>query len=374
MSWSDYFPILTAEQVIHYENSASPEERCALENLFAGRRLGPKHASRHLICLTLSPWLPPPGRFLPGFSSPESWSILSERIPAEVAILLRNTARRLASERPEVGLRLYLDPAWAESANELLGMGCEVMLMTEESAGPNPASLWRFLALEEDLAATFLSLADLGQVDVFIERSAALRPSGMKLWRSPKGSRSDYRPIDPDRFGSIQARPVRDLLCAFTWYARKSASADQDGEIRPLQARSSGHQVDWSGPDLAEFFLMSAIYPRAAFDGMLSLIEADHQHSTWQLLDIEYANWANADSEILLVKPVYQHLGGKPVDFSESTLCPSMFERLMLENRYPGHFEMWRQERVPGNEVNSTGESGLPEPSPGGQSLTKETP
>lgn len=379
MSWSDHFPILTDEQVLHFEDSASLEERCALNNLFAGRRLASRHGCLHLICLTLSPELPPPSRFLSAFSPPGSWSNLNKCIPAEISILLQNTTRRLASERPEVGLRIYLDPVWAESADGLLEMGCDVILMAGASAGPNPASLWRFLALEEDLTVTFLSLADLGHMDVFIERSAALGPSGMKLWRSPMDRRLNYRPIDPDRFGSIQARPVRDLLCAFTWHVkrgqgpRESSSVEGTKETQPLQAERE-RKADWGGPDLAEFFLMSAIYPRAAFDGMLSLIEAHQQHSTWQLLDIEYANWSNADSEILFVKPIHQSLQIRPVNFKESTLIPSMFERLMLENSYPEHFEAWQQARVPGNEVNLAEAFQPPKAIRDGKSSTRETP
>lgn len=369
MSWTDYFPVLTLEQVLHYEASASADERCALENLFAGRSLASKHMGNHLICLTLSPGLPPPSGFLP-----ENWDNPGKSTPAQVLIILQSLARRLASERPEVGLRIYLDPAWSESANELLEMGCEVVLMAQPSGGPNPAGLWRFLALEEERTATFLSLVDLGQADVFIERSAALRSTGMKMWRSPLDRRLNYRPIDPDRFGSIEARPLRDLLYAFTWYAKqakeaqKSPSLEREATVRPLRAKADEQEADWADPDLAGFFLMSAIYPRAASDGMLSLIEADHQHSSWHLLDIEYATWSNANSELLFVNPVRRFLPAKPVDFKESTLVPSMFERLALENDYPEHFEAWQQARVPG-----TGAS-EPETIADGESSTKETP
>jgi hypothetical protein len=284
----------------------------------------------------------------------EEGSSVFERI----FIRLRNATLRFASELPEARIRIYLDPRWADSADELLELGCEVIVMDQPSSGPNPASLWRFLALEEDVPTTFMSLADLEQADDLIQRTEALKATGLKMWRTPMDRRMNYRPIHPDRFGCVRGMPVRDLLFAFGWYVQQavlvpadSGSTEEGEALLPLHAKHSERQADWYRPDLAEFFLMSAIYPRAAFDGMLSLIEVDDQHSRWQLLDIEYATWANPDSELVFVRPVHPMQNKNPVDFKESTLVASMFARLALENRYPEHFEAWQQERPPGDEI-----------------------
>lgn len=364
MPWTDFFPILTDEHVDHFRNTASTEEQKWLEKAFEGLGVPLRNSQKHLICLSLSPDPTPP---VCCFSVPEieSASGAFERI----FIRLRNTTLRFASELPEARLRIYLDPRWSDWADELLELGCEVIVMAQSSSGPNPASLWRFLALEEDVPTTFMSLADLEQADDLIQRTEALKATGFKMWRTPMDRRMNYRPIHPDRFGCVRGMPVRDLLCAFVWYVQQAAQIPADGgsieegeALLPLHAKHSERQADWNRPDLAEFFLMSAIYPRAAFDGMLSLIEVDDQHSRWQLLDIEYATWANPDSEVVFVRPFHPIQSMNSIDFKESTLVATMFARLALENRYPGHFEAWQQEMHPGDDIDfmaSPKQSGL---------------
>ncbi|MBK1884285.1 hypothetical protein JIN85_17835 [Luteolibacter pohnpeiensis] len=348
-----------------------------LEEMFSGELLFSGSAGRHLLCLSLSPGLPPPARFASVLNPLSRWKMqegcgcsdgeegagrlktagttangMGDGMPPEALTVLKNTALRLSAERPEAVLRIYLDPLWEESEEELVEAGCQVVRMVRPSEGPNPAALWRFLALEEDSTVTFLSLDDLGQAKMFLERTTALQAAGLKFWRSPMDLRRDYRPIHPDRFGCLQGLPVRELLLAYMWYLRKAPpAADAGGKLKtqPLQVKVGERQPLWEGADLAEFFLLSAVYPRLAFEGVLTLIEADDQHSRWLALDIEYVTWANPASELFFVKPLHPSISLKPVDLKESTLVPSMLERLALENRYPEHFAAWTREEMPGN-------------------------
>ncbi len=337
MPWTDSFSILTDEHLSFYEAHAIPAEKRYFQSLFANRRLGLKEFASNIVCLALSPGLQQEGRAGPS---------RSPAAPEELVSSILERCRLLAVYQQDTVLRVYLDPAWESFSAELLEGGCEVILMEHPSDGPNPARLWRYLALEEEgKALLFLDVHELELLEDFLERTQALLGSGLKAWRTPLDRRRNYRPIHPDRFCCLQSYPAADLLRAFAWHVQTRETAHhfpEPGCILQASAASE-RQASWKQVDLDEFFLLSAIYPRAAFDGLLTLVEADDQHSRWLLLDIEYATWANPASEALFARHLHQaQTGGTGVP--DSHLVAATLEKLFHANRYPDFFAGWEGE------------------------------
>jgi hypothetical protein len=204
------------------------------------------------------------------------------------------------------------------------------MLMDQPSEGPNPAKLWRYLALEEEeRVVTFIGIRDLFFAEEYLKRAALLPGSDLKIWRTPIDRSPHYRPVDPDRFASMRSYPVLELLSAYLWHLRF-----RDGFSKPISAPTTGEShASWQSADLDEFFLLTVFYPRAAFDGMLSLIEANDCHSRWLILDTEYATWANPTSETLFIRslPCFSSKEG----FCEEYLANSVVEMFFHPNLHP---------------------------------------
>lgn len=346
MSWSQAFTILTEEHISDYHNYASLEEKGRIESLFSGHRMDSQDSEKNLICLTLSPHLLKAGSFAYPFSTNRVRAKATLPIPDSeplnpnefVSVILK-AALSLAVSHPKTVLRIYLDPAWKDLAGRLVEGKCQVFLMDHASDGPNPAQLWRYLALEEHgKSVTFIGIESLSNIDKYMERTKALEESGLKVWRMPMDRRRNYRPINPDCFASVQSYPARELLYAYTWYVRHPTtplSSNQKGAMPLAPSSACEKQASWDRGDLEEFFLLSAFYPRASFDGILTLIDPDDQHSRWMILDTEYVMWANPASETLFVAPLYS--SGPSHNFCVN----AMIETLFHMNRYPEYQDAW---------------------------------
>lgn len=164
-----------------------------------------------------------------------------------------------------------------------------------------PGGFWRFLALEEPGALVTVIDADrIARVSNEIYRTRAMADLGLGLWRVPGYYNADlsshvrYRPILGGHFGARGGLPVRELIEAFVWHSargtlRKTANIPGVGE-RPIQF------ADWPGYGFDEWFLLAALYPRLAAEGVLTFIPADAR-SLLLPADLEYATWANPRSD-----------------------------------------------------------------------------
>jgi hypothetical protein len=62
--------------------------------------------------------------------------------------------------------------------------------------------------------------------------------------------------------------------------------------------------ADWPSYGFDEWFLLAALYPRIAAEGVLTFVGwNDRIANHWLALDIEYVTWANTRSEILYFAP-----------------------------------------------------------------------
>lgn len=365
MSWTQVFSVLSDEHVSGYNEYAAPEEKERLRSLFSGSRVDTVDSTMNLICLTLSPQLQGQEELLPPWScGGENEEVapvvpLPEPLdPEEFLPFIREAVLSLAADHPDTMLRIYLDPSWQAIASKLVDGGCEVVLMDRPSDGPNPAALWRYLALEEEgRAITFMSLESLPLIGGFMERTKALQESGLKVWRVPMDRRRNYRPINPDNFACLQAYPTLELLCAYSWFmCNPLAKIPLPSEDRFLEMEPSSaceRQASWIRPDLDEFFLLAVLYPRVAFDGMLTLVEADDQHSRWLILDTEYATWANPSNETIFVVALTppEQEGESSINFRSS----AMLEKLFHLNRYPEHYDAWIKQAEEPEDAHASG-------------------
>ena len=368
MSWTQAFTVLSDEHVSAYHDYATPAEKEELQAFFSGRRLDSLDSRKSLICITLSPMVqeaaPFSGQELPLGDSGEQAAAIPEVEavnPQDLVVSIREAVLSLVESHPDTILRIYLDPAWLAIAAGLVEAGCEVFLMDQASDGPNPAKLWRYLALEEEgRAVTFMSFEELSLIDNYMERTKALEESGLKVWRAPLDRRRNYRPINPDCFACLQSYPALELLCAYAWYIRHPSAIvslpDREESIGLAPSAACERQASWERAELDEFFLLSAFYPRVAFDGMLTLVEPDDQHSRWLILDTEYVTWANPANETLFVGP--QNPPAQQGASSHNFRANAMLEKLFHMNRYPEHYVAWIKQEEESEAAHSCGCSG----------------
>ncbi len=311
MSWTSVFPVLTDEMIEQFEAEATRAEKAELDGWFSVARIIHRQPpTRHVVNTSLF-WKHPnqADPDLPGLDRKtlkqagkrglvrrfEPWSHYVQP--------LLTGAQEILGRRADVTFRVYLAADLKFLVKDLVKAGCEVRLMASSSVRHNPGAMWRFLALEEKKSLVTVCDSDRApMVEPDILRTEEMAKAGLGMWRVPVwgDSASDgsvpYRPLFGGQFGGCPKLPMRRLLKAFVWQTRRGAIPAK------CQMPACGERAITGGawPDYGfdEFFLIAAVYPRAARRGVLSFVPSDAR-SQLLPLDIEYVTWANPRSEVV---------------------------------------------------------------------------
>ena len=309
MSWTDVFPVLDDDHCAAYESNASSAERAELDEWFAVDRIINKSKAKHLVVFSLfwknaradEPDLPPLDRAT--LMQAGEKGIVTRFAPWEHYVQpLLNGARRMREKRPDVAFRIYLAADLHFLIEDFTALGCEVCLMKSSSVRHNPGAMWRFLALAEKRRLITVSDADRAPlVEADIQRTELMAKIGLGFWRVPVwGEMNDkgmmgYRPVLACQFGTNKPFPAAALMKALIWHTRKGSISTK------CKPPGCGEQIiygtQWPDYGFDEWFLQSAIFPRAARHGVLSFIPAAAK-SRLLPIDIEYCTWANPRAEI----------------------------------------------------------------------------
>ena len=309
MNWTDVFPVLDDAMVDEFEDEATRPERRELADWFAVQRVVNCRNAGHIVSVSL---------FWKNIRSHEPEIVIKDRAMfmgvgrrrkllrfdpwGHYAEPLIKGALWVQVNRPDVAFRVYLAADLEFLIPDLVIAGCEVFLMKSSSIRHNPGAMWRFLAFEETDKLVTLVDADRAATPLAdIVRTETTAKAGLGFWRVPVwGELNDegnlnYRPIVGCQMGSVKPVPVRLLMEALIWQTRRdgiSKLAKPPGS-RPVAV----HGTVWPDYGFDEWFLQVALYPRVAFEGLLSFIPSSAK-SQLLPLDIEYAMWANPASEI----------------------------------------------------------------------------
>ncbi len=309
MSWTETFPILSDELISEYRAGATSSELAVCNEWTNITQVlnESSPSARHIVSFAL--YWKPLRESEPDLAKPTLGNFKNPRISGRVegeslwggrvAPLLK-IAREILPRRPDICFRVHLAADLAFLAEDLTRAGCEVVLMQSSSLRDCPGALWRFLPLEERGKLITVSTATTSQdVEQDIARTEAIARAGLGLWRVPHVAPADesYLPISPMRFGATCHFPIRKLLAALAWHTER-------GTI-PTTCRLPGGcgerkvtGVRWPGKGFDGWFLLSAVYPRAARKGLLTFIHVG-AYSRMLPCDIEYATWSNSRSEMM---------------------------------------------------------------------------
>ncbi len=226
------------------------------------------------------------------------------------AMPLLEGAVLLSEARPAVVPRVYLAADLEFLLEDLVAVGCEVFLMKSASIRHNPGAMWRFLALEAADEWITVIDADRGRDIVSdMERSEQAMAAGLGMWRMPyffDGHRHKYhvgfyRPINACQFGARGGQPMELLMKAFIWQNRRGTmrttwqEPGDRGEEKPQPIATT----TWPSDGFDEWFLLAAMYPRWAFEGVLTFFHwRQPKLGFCHTLDVEYVTWANPGSEV----------------------------------------------------------------------------
>jgi hypothetical protein len=325
MSWTQIFPVLTDEMVSDYLEGATEGEKSKYEEWLGVKRVVPESLGirakvtlensggelgrKSIVSATLfwkhinsgDPDLPVPTReFL---TDARTLGLVKRFSPWEsyIAPLLLRTAD-IVRDHPQVTFRLYLGSDLEFLIPELSAVGWEIHLMKSPSIRYCPGGFWRFLALEEDAIVTVIDTDRISRAPSEICRSEEMARMGLGLWRVPGYYNAEprehvrYRPILGGHFGALGNLPMRTLVEAFLWHSehetlRKTAFVPGVGEL-PIQFAT------WPNYGFDEWFQLAVLYPRLVQRGTLTFIPKDAR-SLFLPVDLEYAQWANPNSESL---------------------------------------------------------------------------
>lgn len=307
VSWTDIYPCLSEEMLDAYQSEVTPSDEKEFSEWFAVQRVFNPKKGRHLVSTS---FFQRSGEVSDGsqqLARPPQERFPDDETSFEFSLLLEGI-RHIGATRPQVVFRVYLAVDLEMLVAPLVEAGCEVFLMNSPSCHQAAARMWRFLALEEDRWTTFTQPVFGTEMIHDVERSEEIMKTDLGFWRSPRlvGSKSQrmdarsYRPIDPDHFGSKGGLPAGLLMRALIWHCRSGTM-----ETRCVEFDGSrGYPVEgskWPSDKFAEWFLLAAVFPRVAFDGVFTfLIWQRKTLSHWYALDIEYVTWANPGSEVLV--------------------------------------------------------------------------
>ena len=316
MSWTDIYPVLTDEMLDAYHQEATPDEQEQLAGWFAvDQILNPKKAD-HLVVVSL--YRNPDLCRKRGPDSDSVNDLLESTRTSwfELRRLLEGAAV-LRARRPGVALRVYLSADLGYVVDQLTEAGCEVVLMKGSCSTNNPASMWRFLALEEEGRWITISHGNFGPKLINdVERTEQVMAAGLGGWRIPhlvgdKSQRQEarsYRPMHSAHFGAKGGIPADLHMRALIWHCQRGTMplgcSEGDGTCSyPLEG--SEWMAEKPHDDFCQWFLLSTLYPRLAFEGLLTfLIWQRKSANYWYALDAEYVTWANPASEIFFTRKI----------------------------------------------------------------------
>jgi hypothetical protein len=317
MSWTDFYPVFDESQIADYEQLATLPERMELEELCAVVRRINERPARHRVAVSLF-WknlVAEEGELAvvsrEQMKDADKLGLISRYAPWDhyVKPLLKGAAL-LQKERPEVVLRVYLAADLEFLIEDLVAVGCEVFLMKSASIRHNPGAMWRFLALEAADEWITVIDADRGN-DILsdVERSEQAMAAGLGMWRIPyffDGDRHKhhvgfYRPINACQFGARGGQPMEQLIKAFIWHNRRGTMRTtwQEPGDRGVEKPEAIATTTWPSYGFDEWFLLAVMYPRWAFEGVLTFSHWRFPELSFcHTLDIEYVTWANPVSEV----------------------------------------------------------------------------
>lgn len=310
MSWTESFPVLDEAMVEEFEELASAEDKATLEEWYGVDRVFNAQDKRHILALSL-------------FWKPSAASAVTYPTPSKE--VLKNASKlglklrfepwehyiqpvlegvpKILKEHDDVVVRVYLAADLEFLVPDLIDAGCEVFLMRHPSIAHAPGVAWRVLAFSEvGRLVTMVDADRMNGVSEDIARTKAMERAGLAAWRSPV-------PIDRDGQGNVAYRafmgaqigchggwPIELLLHAFTWHTlRKTIPTMVDLPGCGLLPIGYG---SWPNYGFEEWFLTVALYPRIAGGGLLTFVPAGAK-CTLLTLDIEYAMWANSESQLI---------------------------------------------------------------------------
>lgn len=308
MSWTEVYPVFDDSKIDSYLEQSTDSERSALDGMLdVARRVNERSATHRVSTSLFAEGVIAPSRGDLKLPSGKDFSERASPWEYDFPLLLRS-AVLLEKRHPEIVLRVYLAANLEFLVEALIEAGCEVFLMRESSFEAHPGKLWPLLALEvEEEWVTVIHPGREGNLLADIARSEQAMRSGLGLWRMPRycddevKDAGSYRPISAGFFGAKGGEPIELLLKAFIWHHQKEtmertwqdAGIQGEEKLRPLLS------AKWPEKGFDEWFLMAALYPRWAFEGVLTLIHWDiSKFGFCHLLDVEYVTWANPGSEV----------------------------------------------------------------------------
>ena len=315
MSWTEIFPVMGDDMVERYQQETSTQDKEAMSGHFAVAAIHNQRKSHHVVATSLfwkpaavdEPDYPIPTRelmqdaegYAPSSRFKNPWKHYVEPVFGAV--------RHLSEIRPELVYRVYLANDLSFLIPDLVEAGCEVYLMKTSSIRHNPGAMWRFLAMEEEGLVTMSDSDRAEEMIHDIERTELVAEGGLCYWRSPYfwsptdcadiGTPGGYHTAAAGLMGTAKPLPIKLLCEAFIWCCENGLVKDYC-QLGTRKAPILG--AKWPGFGFDEFFINSVIHPRAAFEGVLTLVNwKANQLNQWFALDIEYCTWANPKSEIM---------------------------------------------------------------------------
>lgn len=313
------FPVFTDEQVAQYQAEASADELAMLEEWCGvAKTINPQNG-KHLVVANLF-WkncgkdegdLPPITREV--LMNARELGLVSRFAPWDHYVRpLLHGAAELKEKHPEVVFRVYLAADLEFLVEDLVAVGCEVMLMKSSSIRHNPGAMWRFLAMEEHGRWVTITDSDRAHMVVHdVERTEEIMSSGLGFWRAPyvfDALRNNdhpgfYRTANACHLGVVGGYPVELLMKAFLWHTVRGTMPNQClVGVGDKAVRLPIFGTDWPSYGFDEWFLNAVMYPRLAFSGVATFYPTNGTGpvaSHWLAMDIEYVTWANPRSEVI---------------------------------------------------------------------------
>ena len=311
MSWTDTFPVMSAEMVDEFEALATPGEKAELEEWYGVKEIFNAQDKPHLVSFsvfwkpgsTANKAYPTPTREILMTAGKLGLDLPFEPWSHHIQPVL-DTVPALLSKFDDVTARVYLAADLDFLVPDFLEAGCEVYLMRHSSLAHAPGAAWRLLALgEKDRLVTMIDSDGIRDVALDLKRTRTMQKTGLGCWREPicidydNHGNVSYSAFKGCHLGLVGGWPMEKLLHAFTWHSIRgtvSTIIELPGcSPRPI---GSGH---WPNPGFEEWFLSVVMYPRLAASGMLTFVPGGTR-SSLLLMDIEYVTWANPKSELVI--------------------------------------------------------------------------
>ena len=310
MNWSDVFPILTDELIDDYATRAPAKFKRDAAGWFEEKRTINPRPVKHIISVSLfwkNIWSHQPDIVIKDrewFMTAGQRKVLRfEPWSHYVRPLLEGAYALQLSNREDVAFRVYLAAELEFLVPDLVEAGCEVRLMQSSSIRHNPGAMWRFLALADtDKLITIVDSDRASMPFLDVARTEAMAAAGLNWWRVPVWGELNeignvsYRPFLALQFGSSGGlTEIRTMMEALVWNVQ--VQQIETFAKLPGCAPKPVHGTVWPDYGFDEWFLLCGVYPRAAYDGVLTFVPSD-AHSRLLPMDVQYASKANDRSEI----------------------------------------------------------------------------